>query len=237
MKRTLPVLPALILAAAPALANPTAQTLPFSQDWSNTGLITANDDWSGVPGIEGFRGDSLAAAGTDPQTVLAADGPGVIDVNANQTNPDTFTAGGVTEYGIANPVVALAGSGTAQAPYLKLYLNTTGKSGITVAYTLRDLDGSTDNAVQQVALQFRVGNSGNFTNVPAGYVGDASSGPSLATLVTPVSAALPAAADNQALVEVRIMTTNAVGNDEVIGIDDLSVTAATPVSLQSFDID
>jgi hypothetical protein len=29
----------------------TPQTLPFSQNWTNTGLITANDDWSGVPGI------------------------------------------------------------------------------------------------------------------------------------------------------------------------------------------
>jgi hypothetical protein len=40
-------------------ADGTAQTLPFSQNWSNTGLITTSDDWSGVPGIIGYRGDGL----------------------------------------------------------------------------------------------------------------------------------------------------------------------------------
>jgi len=40
----------------------------FSQNWSNTGLITTSDDWSGVGSIEGYRGDDMTAAtGTDPQ--------------------------------------------------------------------------------------------------------------------------------------------------------------------------
>ncbi|HJQ71636.1 MAG TPA: lamin tail domain-containing protein [Blastocatellia bacterium] len=208
-----------------AHANNTAQTLPFTQNWTNTGLITANDDWSGVPGIEGFRGDGLTGAtAVNPQTVLAGDDPGVLDVNVGQNT--TFATGGVAEFdGLANPVVALQGSGTARAPYIKLYLNTTGQTNINVAYNLRDVDGTADNSVQPVALQFRVGSSGSFTNVPAGFVADASSGPNLATLVTPVSAALPAAADNQSLVQVRIITTDAVGSDEWIGIDDINVTS------------
>ena len=32
---------------------------PFTQNWFDTGLITTNDDWSGVPGIIGYRGDDL----------------------------------------------------------------------------------------------------------------------------------------------------------------------------------
>jgi hypothetical protein len=52
-----------------------------------------------------------------------------------------------------------------------------------VSYNLRDLDGSIDNAVQPVALQYRVGSTGNFTNLPAGFVADATTGPSLATQV------------------------------------------------------
>src|SRR6185369_13779818 len=116
------------------------------------------------------------------------------------------------------------GSGTADAPHLVISINTTGSSGIVVAYNLRDIDGSTDNAVQPVALQYRVGSSGNFTNLPAGFVADASTGPSLATLVTPVSVVLPAPANNQPLVQVRVITTDAVGADELIGVDDISVT-------------
>ena len=56
--RSLPLLALLCLLAAPAAyADSVAQTLPFSQDWANAGLITANDNWSGVPGIIGYRGD------------------------------------------------------------------------------------------------------------------------------------------------------------------------------------
>src|SRR6185503_8599946 len=219
---------ALVLMSLPlqsAQADNTAQSLPFSQDWTNTGLITADDVWSGVPGIIGYRGDGLTGGtAVDPQTVVA-DGTGTpVDVNANQTNPNTFTTGGVAEFHIANPVVAFQGSGTARAPFLLLHLNTAGFSSITVSYNLRDIDGSTDNAVQPVALQYRVGSTGNFTNLPAGFVSDASTGPSLATLVTPVSVVLPAAANFQPLVQVRIITTDAVGADELIGVDDITVT-------------
>ncbi|MGA9772879.1 MAG: C25 family cysteine peptidase [Blastocatellia bacterium] len=208
-------------------ADTSAQTPPFTQNWTTTTLITANDNWSGVPGIEGFLGqDITTGTGVDPQTLLGVSGvANDLDVIANQSNPNTLANGGVAEFdGIANPTIALQGSGTADAPYILIHLNTTGFSSINVAYNLRDIDGSTDNAVQQVALQFRVGSSGNFTNVPAGYVADATTGPSLATLVTPVSVILPAAAENQSLVQVRIMSTNAVGGDEWVGVDDINIT-------------
>lgn len=209
-----------------ARADNTAQTLPFAQDWSNAGLITTDDIWSGVPGFIGYRGDDLTViTGTDPATILA-DGTGTpVDVIANQANPATQTTGGVAEFAIANNVVALQGSGTADAPFLLLHLDAVGKQAITVSYNLRDVDGSLDNSVQPVALQYRVGNSGDFVNAPAAYVADASSGPSLATLVTPVSVTLPAPLDNQPLVQIRWITANAAGSDEWIGIDDISVTA------------
>ena len=106
-----------LLCAVPALATAdnTAQNLPFTQDWSNAALISANDDWAGVPGIVGYRGDDITTlTGVDPQT-LVGEGTITVDVNANQTNPDTFNTGGVTEFAITNPVVALTGSGTADA--------------------------------------------------------------------------------------------------------------------------
>ncbi len=228
------------------LANSSAQTLPFSQNWSNIGLITTNDDWAGVPGIEGFflNNAAVSTTGVDPQTILGDTfGAGTttvdLDVIANQTNPNTLANGGVAEFHTTlqaggdstNPTIALNGSGTADAPFAIFHLNTTGQSGITVSYNLRDLDCSIDNSTQPVALQFRVGNTGNYTNLPAGFVADASArvngvatDTANCTLVTPVSTALPAAADNQPLVQVRVISTNAVGNDEWIGIDDISVT-------------
>src|SRR5688572_4379385 len=200
---TLLVLQGLVFVSPEAVqADNAAQTLPFSQNWTNTGLITVDDNWSGVPGITGYRGDGLVGStAVNPQTVIAEST--VVDVTANQANPNTFTTGGVAEFHLTDPVVALQGSGTARAPYLQASFTTAGQSGINVSYILRDVDGSADNAVQPVALQYRLGSTGNFTNVPAAFVADATTGPSLATLVTPVSAALPAAAENQALVQIR----------------------------------
>lgn len=208
------------------IADGTAQSLPFSQNWTNTSLITTNDDWSAVPGIVGYLGDYLPTTtptGVDPQTILN-EGVTSVDVIANQTNPNTLTAGGVAEFEITNPVVALQGSGTADAPYILINLNTTGKSNIQVAYNVRDIDGSADNAIQPVALHYRVGNTGAWTNIAAAFIADATTGPSLAILVTPVSVLLPSDANNQPLVQIRVITTNAAGSDEWVGIDDITIT-------------
>ena len=221
-------------------ADNTAQSLPFSQDWLNAGLINTNDDWSGVPGITGYRGDGLTiSTGDDPQTLLSPaveltdTPPGVVDVIANQNNPGLPT-GGVAEFdGIPNRVIALQGSGTADAPFILISINTVGLTQIEVSYLLYDIDDSSDDAVQPVALQYRVGNSGNFVNIPGGYVADATTGPNLATLVTTVfMVQLPPDAENQLLVELRIITANAVGNDEWIGIDDI-VISGSPTILDS----
>lgn len=225
------------LSVEPVLANNTSASLPFTQDWSNAGLITTSDDWSSVPAIIGYRGDNLTAVnGVDPQTVLTGDDAApVVDVIANVTNPNTNTTGGVAEFETpANPTIALQGSGTADAPYIKIFLNTTDKNNVRISFDARDIDGSTDDAIQPVALQYRIGSSGNFTNVPAGFIADATTGPSLATLVTSRDVLLPTAIDDQAWVELRIITTNAASNDEWVGIDDISITAnsaPTDVSL------
>ncbi|MCW5921711.1 MAG: hypothetical protein KIS77_05160 [Saprospiraceae bacterium] len=234
MKRALLLVTALVVCFRIFGQLPSAQPLPFSQNWSNTSLITTNNDWTGVPGIIGFRGDGLAGAtGVDPQTILVDNNPGVVNVIANQTNPNGLTTGGVAEFEIINPVVALQGSGTARAPYILIAINTLCLSDITVSYNVRDIDGSADNAVQQVALHYRVGNSGNYTNIPEAYIPDATTGPNMATLVTPISVVLPAAANNQSVVYLRIMTTDAAGSDEWVGIDDIEINGTPIVALIS----
>lgn len=223
------------VAATNALAVP-----PFSQNWTDIGQITTNDDWSGVPSIMGYLGndDSSSTAGLDPQTLLTENPAMTVDVIANQSSTN-ITNGGVAEFHLTNPAIALQASGTADAPYIKIFLNTTGMNKVKIAYNVRDIDSSTDNAIQQVALQYRIGSSGNFTNVPSAYIADATTGPAIATLVTPVDVELPSAVDGQFHLELRIMTTNAVGNDEWVGIDDITVTAnyaPTGVTLSSNSI-
>ena len=205
--------------AAPAGADGTAQALPFSQDWSDPSLITTNDDWSGVPGVLGFLGGGLTGSNdVDPQTVLGTTED--LDVIAGSTSGSN--SGGVHEVE-ADGTIALQGSGSASAPHIVVKVDATGLTGITVGYTLKELD--TSDAAQQVALQYRTGGTGDYTNIPAGYVADASNG---SGLTTPVSATLPAAADGAADLDIRIITTNASGSDSMIGVDDITIsTGAT----------
>jgi hypothetical protein len=217
-----------LVGATTSGADTTPQALPFTQAWSDTSLITSPNDWSEVPGVLGIRGDDLTMViGIDPQTILGEQG--TVNVIPNQSNPN-LTTGGVAEFdGLANPAVAFQGSGTADAPYVQVTIVTTGISFVRVRYVLRDLDASADNSVQPVALQYRVGTIGNFTNVPAGFVSDATSGPSLAGQLTAVDVVLPAEVGNQPVVQVRMITSNATGNDEWVGIDDIAITdASTP---------
>ena len=225
----LPVLPLAVCASlfvsAAAVADTTPQSLPFNQNWSNPALITTAGNWSGVPGIIGANGANPASTttGVDPQTLIFEDPTPTLSVNANQTVVmATMTAGEVAEFETPG-VVAFQGSGTADAPYLLITLNTTGRASIPMNYSLRDIDDGVESAIQAVALQYRIGNTGTFTNIPAAFVADASTGPSLATLVTPVAVTLPAALDNQPVVQLRIITANAVGSDEFIGVDDISI--------------
>lgn len=218
-----------------AAANPAAQTLPFAQAWSNAALISTDDDWTNVPGITGYRGDGLTTrAGVDPQTVIA-DGSGTpVDVNANENNPASLFTGGIAEFQLTNPVVALQPSGAADAPHLAVALDTRGYRDIEVSYLLRDIDASSDNAAQAIALQYRVGSTGSFVNVPAGFVSDATTGPRLAGRTTGVRARLPEDAANRPLVQVRIIAADANSSDEWVGIDDIeaagtSITEAPPV--------
>ncbi len=216
-------------------ADTTPQTLPYTQNWSTTGtLITVNDNWSSVPGIVGYLGDDAGTTVANINALSVLTGTSAIDVVANAAN--TSTSGGVAELE-ADGVVALQGSGTADFPHITVYLNTTGQNKIRVQCNVRDVDPSaTDDAIQQFVIQYRVGSTGNFITVPGSYRADVTT-IATATQVTPIDVTLPAAANNQPIVEVRFMTTNAAGSDEWTGIDDINITANSPNSFPTANTD
>jgi hypothetical protein len=196
----------------------------FRQDWSSA-VITANNDWSQVASIMGYRGDDVVTStGVDPRTITGANTSEVVlNVVANLANPSAGNlSGGVLDLdGIADRTIGLNGSGTADAPSIVAYFDATGVEDIRFQCTIRDLDASADNAVQQVAVQCRVG-GGGWTNI--GYFGDVTTG-GTATQTTAVDLILPALANNASDVQVRVITTNAAGSDETIGIDDIVVSS------------
>ena len=207
----------------------------FTQNWSNKAAISADDNWNGVDSIVGYRGDGLVSGtGKDPSTATATSN--VVDVNANRNDPSVFSTGGVAEFdgaSLTDPVVALQGSGTANAPYLAFYLDATGRQNITFSTRLRDIDTGT-SAVQPIAVQYRIGDAGPWSNVPGGFVANANNGGDTNLVVT-----LPADANNQAQVEIRVITADAVGSDAFIGVDDIVVTSdpLLVVNHGSFSID
>ena len=188
------------------------------------GLITTVNDWSGVASITGYLGDinpTTAPTGVNP-TTLTGPALGAVNVTPNTTSGNP-SGGGVYEVTIAgDTMVALNGSGTADAPSLVVYLNSTGRDVVTLDFDIRDLD-ATDNAAQPIAVQYRTSPTGDWINVTGGYFADVTGAG--ATQTSHVSLTLPAGASNQPTLEVRILTTNAVGNDELVGIDNIAVVS------------
>jgi predicted extracellular nuclease/Ca2+-binding RTX toxin-like protein len=201
-------------------------------------LITAPNDWSGVPSITGYNGEyvSTTTGGIDPRTLLSplTFTPAVLP-NTTSGNP---TSGGVYEVTIAgDTMIGFNGSGTADAPHLVVYLNSTGRDAVTVDFDIRDLD-ATDNVIQPIAVQYRTSSTGDWINVTGGYFADVTG--SGATQTSHVSLTLPSGASNQATLEVRILTTNAAGTDELVGIDNIAVASqplvVVPVQPGAFSI-
>ena len=190
----------------------------FFQNWDDADPITADDNWANVASIVGYRGDALTGGtGANPATVTGTSS--VVDVNANRADPDVFNTGGVAEFdGITDHVVALQGSGTARAPYLACYLDATDRENITFSTRLRDID-TASTATQPIAVQYRLGDGGVWTTV-ASVANANNGGESL------VSVTLPAAANDAANLQVRVITTDAVGSDAFIGVDDIRVTSS-----------
>jgi hypothetical protein len=189
----------------------------FSQDWSNTDAAITTNNWNNIPSIVGYLGDGITPTptSTDPQVVT--NDSTTISVIANSSS--SSTTGGVHE--IANDVVALQGSGTAVGPYLQFYMNATGRQNLNISYTLKELDNTTVD--QKFALQYRIGNTGAWINLPDGAITGTFN--VVGNQTTPVSVTLPSAVNNQAQLQIRIMTHDAPGSDAMVGIDDIVLTS------------
>ena len=241
-KSALPFVSSIIptVGATSVYANLASSNLTLNITPATTNLITTNDNWSGVASVEGYEGKNLTAThGIDPQTVLGTEFAGnalpstPTQVSANKSNPSAFNAGGVAEFD-SGTYLAIGFQGAVQAnPYLVFYLNTTGRSSITMSYTATDIDDGSNDAVSPLALQYRIGETGNFINLPAGFITDATDGGG-AGRSTSKSVTLPADAANKPKVQVRLITTNAANAagsstpDEWIGINNITVSSQAP---------
>ncbi len=205
-------------------------------------LIKGKSGWSNIPSVEGYCGKGLTTThGVNPQTILTSENTALPDtaqtcINPDNGNPSAFNAGGIAEFD-HNEYLAIGFQGNVQAnPYLVFYLNTVGQTYLRIGYDLIDIDSGSNDSVSPIALQYRIGETGNFTNLPAGFVADVTD-KGVAGRKTTRSVVMPADALGQSKLQIRLITTDAAGSDgdsspdEWIGINNvvvsnLGVTAA-----------
>jgi endonuclease G len=194
---------------AQAQTNPAAQPLPFSLT-SQTGSTLP----SGVA-VHRFG----TTAGAIPTTRTTTPG------NGDLLYVTTSTSGGWRDEGVNG--ISMLASGSQSAGALVVAIDTTGQTNIKVSWMARTIlqQASRDNSI---ALQYRVGTTGNFTDVdPSTYT---SAGKANGDFATFTNVALPAAAENQPVVQVRWVYWESVstsGARDRIAVDDISITSAS----------
>jgi hypothetical protein len=198
-----------------AQTNPAPQSLPYSQVFSSfTGSSTTYPaGWQGWT-ISGSLGTSFSTAAPNGDQALAG-----------ATNATT-----TPHVGDFNGKLGLMSSGSAIKAVV-LSINTTGCTSISVSFDA--MTQRTENTRQnEMGVQYRIGNSGTFTDI-AGSTYQNQMTPTNTTGTTSVkienvSFTLPAACNNQSVVQLRwiIRDVSGSGNRPGFGIDNVSVTGS-----------
>jgi endonuclease/exonuclease/phosphatase family metal-dependent hydrolase len=191
-----------------AQTNPTAVTLPFALNSQSSATLPA--------GVAVHRYSAIQTT----RTVAPATG----DL-PNQGSTPTGNAGGW--YHLGADGIGLLASGTNPAGAVVVAINTTGISNVSVSWICKTIynQASRDNSV---ALQYRIGTSGNFTQVGTAST-YASTGNANGHTSATFTEVLPAGADNQPVVQVRWIyweSTSTSGSRDKIAVDNISIAGS-----------
>lgn len=195
-----------------AQTNPAAVALPFSMN-----SVTTITPPAGVA-VHRFSAIQIS------RTLLPANG----DL-PNQGSSAASATGGW--YNLGTDGIGLLSSGTNPAGAVIVAINTTGFTNISVSWLCKTIknQASRDNSI---ALQYRVGTSGNFTDV-GNTTTYSSAGMADGHSSSTLSETLPAGANNQAVVQVRWIYWESVstsGSRDKISVDDISISGATTIT-------
>ncbi len=213
-----------------AQTNPTAQALPYTQDFVSLAAAYPAG-WQGwtisiIPG----SGFNVAPAALDRVLVTGA------TAATNSGNINNY----VGKLGFLNTGSLDLG--------LVLAVVTTGQSNIPVSYDVMNIrnpyDGTTNTRVNEITLQYRVGTTGNFTNI-TGIEYQNNTTTQITAITTPQNLVtktltLPAACDNQAVVQLRWASRQVTGAGArpSFAIDNISVGGGgadvTPPTVTTF---
>jgi len=193
--------------------------LPYTQDFSSfTGSSTTYP-----AGIQGWR---LSGSPSSSYNTSEAEDNVSLQPGDNGTrNPGVYDMNG--KIGMLN-----TGSGSG-IRFICLAINTTGFSNIQVSYTAATQRQRLGQRTGAIGLQYRIGTSGNFTNIlGTEYQNnpnrDNTSGTGSLNPQT-ISVTLPAACDNQSVVQLRwaYREVSGTGSRPSFSIDDISITGSS----------
>jgi hypothetical protein len=203
-----------------AQTNPTAQTLPYSQNFSSFSGSTTTFP----AGIQGWTFGTTATATTYLTSAPAGDA-----TIGGGTNSST---GGVFDY---NGKIGFLSTGTAQRSVC-LAINTSSLVSINVSYLAATQYQSTTARVGAIGLQYRIGTSGTFTNVASSeYQNNNAANNTTGTgslNAQSISVTLPAACEGQPVVQLRWMyrEISGSGNRPGFSIDNISISGTVPAT-------
>ncbi len=218
-QRLLIIFTAVILSAfaVQAQTNPTAQTLPFSFTSQSGSTLPA-----------GMAVHVFAASPTSP---ILTPGTGDMAYNAGATS------GGWRDE--AANGIAMLGSSSVNAGAFVVAVDTTGLTNVQVSWIARTItqQASRDNSL---TLQYRVGTTGNFTDVDQANTTYSTTGQSAGHSASFGPFTLPVAAENQSVVQLRWIywQNNALtGSRDRIALDDIGISgsAGSPTNTPAGD--
>jgi len=211
---------------------PTAQTLPYNQDFSSL-AATATTYPSGFQGW---------TASTSPGSSYNTNGTPVSDRALTSSSTASTSSGNIHNY---DGKIGFLNTGSFDFT-IALAIETTGKTGITVQYdaiVIRNpYDGTSNTRVSEMALQYRVGTTASFTTLaPTAYLSNTTK--QITAVTTPVNpqtikVTLPVECENQSIVQIRWISKQNSGSGArpSFAIDNISVQndITAPVNESNF---
>lgn len=208
--------------AVNAQTNPTAQTIPYTQDFGTTTFTTPPAGFAVWNGVNGGTTNTQALAESS-----APAGNATLAVATAAT-----TTGGAFGYAVSGNgklYIQTSSNTTNGANQPILAIDTTGQTNITLSYEVDSISAQPREV--GIVSQFRVGTTGPWTTItPASGSNPYSQTAGTTGLKTTVSAAIPALAEGQPVVQIRWALWRAgSGNSSGLAIDNVSVTTGAVV--------
>lgn len=232
MKLKLPILSLALLASFGAWAqtSPTAQTLPYAQDFS--GLSASATTYPA-----GWQGWTV---GSSPSSSFSTSSP-TGDRSLVASSTASVNSGNIHNY---DEKIGFLNTGSLDLG-LVLVVNTTAKKNIELKYDIMTIrnpyDSASNTRINEVMAQYRIGTSGSFTTL-TGTEYQNNTIKQITAVTTPQnlvskSIVLPSDCDSEAVVQIRWVSKQVSGGGSrpSFAIDNIAVDTAAPV-LNQFNI-